>query len=500
MGGGSAFGGEINSDGTPLPVPGDDQDQANAALQGDSQTGVSNSPQSAAANQGYPTGIAPVTSGLQPPTYTLPDGTPVTPDHPQWPTRLAVRQISIIADAPAGDDWDIVCPYGDIPILHLKNIFVIGKPWGVGEPFAVRNLNKAYSSITNSAVDHADYNAHSAKEMPVSLADAMDKEYGEAFVRPDQIIRVPNELWKPNEPSVRDIPVSQFSPDSYKIRELLGEDINEIGGRPDVTAGNTPTKNASGQLVAQLSDNAAAPLNFKAQQIVFMFEGLVDKMLFCILRYKSLEVLADTAGIPVPLMALVKERALAKAPNIAITISTGAGAAIERKRANYVQWNQLLSPDDGLPLADGRSTRELLGIDPDVSQRRSLAAKKQAAAAMGSQQKPPSESIGYKDLPPQGQAQMAAQANIRLSPEELQQHADQQQGCRRRRNRWERTEPPMAKHSSKSKAAAKPAPKLKISKKTAETPTPKRGDPQIGKKRQKEARSAAIGRGIMNQM
>ena len=59
----------------------------------------------------------------------------------------------------------------------------------------------------------------------------------------------------------------------------------------------------------------------------------------------------------------------------------------------------------------------------------------------------------------------------------------------------------MAKQSS-SKKAAKPAPKSKpkISAKTAATPIPKRGDPLIGRKRQIEARSAAIGRGILDQM
>jgi hypothetical protein len=35
------------------------------------------------------------------------------------------------------------------------------------------------------------------------------------------------------------------------------------------------------------------------------------------------------------------------------------------------------------------------------------------------QQKPPSESITYKDLPPSGQAQLAAQAGIKLNPDEL---------------------------------------------------------------------------------
>jgi hypothetical protein len=41
--------------------------------------------------------------------------------------------------------------------------------------------------------------------------------------------------------------------------------------------------------------------------------------------------------------------------------------------------------------------------------------------------KGPSESISFKDMPAEGQAQMAAQAGIHLTPEALQQHADDQQ-------------------------------------------------------------------------
>lgn len=51
---------------------------------------------------------------------------------------------------------------------------------------------------------------------------------------------------------------------------------------------------------------------------------------------------------------------------------------------------------------------------------------KSAPQGEADQQKPPSESISFKDLPPEGQAQMAAQAGITLSPAEIQAHADNQ--------------------------------------------------------------------------
>jgi len=44
----------------------------------------------------------------------------------------------------------------------------------------------------------------------------------------------------------------------------------------------------------------------------------------------------------------------------------------------------------------------------------------------GEAAKPPSESISFKDLPPEGQAQMAAQAGIQLSPQQMADHAAEQ--------------------------------------------------------------------------
>lgn len=57
----------------------------------------------------------------------------------------------------------------------------------------------------------------------------------------------------------------------------------------------------------------------------------------------------------------------------------------------------------------------------------------------------------------------------------------------------------MAKQS-KSKPAPKFTPKQIKAMAATPIPKPRRGDPQIGAKRHKEARSAAIGRGILKQL
>lgn len=54
------------------------------------------------------------------------------------------------------------------------------------------------------------------------------------------------------------------------------------------------------------------------------------------------------------------------------------------------------------------------------------AAKIAQAHPPQNQQKPPSASLSYKDLPPEGQAQLAAQAGIQIQPQEIAQHQQEQ--------------------------------------------------------------------------
>jgi hypothetical protein len=55
-----------------------------------------------------------------------------------------------------------------------------------------------------------------------------------------------------------------------------------------------------------------------------------------------------------------------------------------------------------------------------------LAALQTPEQTAETQAKPPSESIAFKDLPPEGQAQMAAQAGITLSPQQMADHQAEQ--------------------------------------------------------------------------
>lgn len=83
---------------------------------------------------------------------------------------------------------------------------------------------------------------------------------------------------------------------------------------------------------------------------------------------------------------------------------------------------------DKLDFPDPRAAAEQLYIwrtSPDVLFPEAAAKIAQAHPPQNTQ-KPPSESISYKDVPPEAQAQMLGQAGIQIAPQQIQAHNDQQ--------------------------------------------------------------------------
>jgi hypothetical protein len=316
--------------------------------------------------------------------YFLPGtNTEVIPGSPDWPT--GIHQLSIIADELVEDDLNAL---PDIQLLHMRNNLVIGRPWGVGEPFSSKKLQDAYSGITTDAVQHAHACAFPAVVMHEAIKQSMEREFGSAFLKPNQIIGRPASTYGANMPVsvIEKIDPPAFPTSSIQIREMIGEDFNAVSGRPDVLAGNTPTPTASGKMVAQLQAAAVEPLNFKAQEIAYMAEKLADLMLFCILNFVSRAEIAKTVSVPEPLLELVLQRAKSRPPNIRVVISTGAGSVIERKRAQYLQLGQMVDPMDGTPYASGRTVREVQSLDANMEERRNQQAARQRALVLAPMQ------------------------------------------------------------------------------------------------------------------
>ena len=108
-------------------------------------------------------------------------GEEIDPTHKDWPTRLALGRMCIInnhvAEWVEEDAWDI-------PLVHNVCIPVPRKPWGIGEPYRLLNMQRAYNRVWGSMVDHCDWNAHPPSVISESMHRATMEVYKEAKVKP----------------------------------------------------------------------------------------------------------------------------------------------------------------------------------------------------------------------------------------------------------------------------------------------------------------------------
>jgi hypothetical protein len=103
---------------------------------------------------------------------------------------------------------------------------------------------------------------------------------------------------------------------------------------------------------------------------------------------------------------LLIARAIKRPPQYKITVSTGAGAVIQVKRAQFVQYNQLKDPATNMPLVSARTTREVLGVIPNVEDDRNQQAVKNAALTFA-----PMQGVAATASQPQEQGEQPADGN-----------------------------------------------------------------------------------------
>lgn len=145
----------------------------------------------------------------------------------------------------------------------------------------------------------------------------------------------------------------------------------------------------------------------------------------------ALERMAKMAGAkakepPPPSPEQMKAQAEAEATKTA----TLAKAQDAKDRAELAQIDKQAKSEQAqatLAAINAKARNDQLKHDQDMQKGALELEKMRSEPASGTPVKVPSESIAFKDLPPEGQAQMAAQAGINLTPQALADHAAAQQ-------------------------------------------------------------------------
>ncbi len=252
--------------------------------------------------------------------------------HDLWPVRLGLGRMVIInnhvVDWSEEDAWDI-------PLMHNVCIPVPRKPWGIGEPYRLLNMQRAYNRVWGSMVDHCDWNAHPPCLISESMHAATIGVYDDAKVQPGKTIIVDDATFNANGGKLDVVqPLPQMATHLPEVEMRMSQKLSESSGNTDVLQGRVPSGQAkSGKAIELLQSAGESTISLKAQNSGDMVYRLDRLILHDISRSFGVE---DAMQVVKKYPAHVVEYLLAQGPKtemqFAVSIA-GGGAVSQAKRA-----------------------------------------------------------------------------------------------------------------------------------------------------------------------
>lgn len=314
-------------------------------------------------------------------------GQQVMPGDPAWPTRRGIRQITVIANRVV-DDRE--CEFAEPPLLHNVNIPIPGQhPYGLGEPFRLKSLQSAESTLLDSMVEHARYFSSPVTTMSESMAISLGERAKDLHTQPGQTFIVSDEQWmasggKPliiQDPPALGAALTELFP---TIKGLL----QEQSGHAEVLQGRASPQVKSGKAIELLQTSASSMIGFKSQRTGDMIKRMADLMLRSIVwRLSVADVNRIVSKYPRHVLEVIHERAREIEWNVRVSVHAGNGGLKLQKR-------QLAQMDLAANAISMQTYQEDAGRDPRLESQRKLAEfQKQArlAAAMGPQPATPGD-------------------------------------------------------------------------------------------------------------
>lgn len=193
-------------------------------------------------------------------------GQPVREGDEAWPTRLGIRQLTMVDDVLA-DDRE--CPHWDIPLILNVNIPTSETgPFAFGEPLRMKPLQQAESTMFDAMVRNARFAGYPVEWIPESVAAQLPNGGKNATSKPNQRYIVDDEVLR-NLPSNSLLGFQMPPPIPPALAEVaahVGEKFKEISGHTDVSQGIAPSATASGKMVELLQTANSSMTAYKARR------------------------------------------------------------------------------------------------------------------------------------------------------------------------------------------------------------------------------------------
>lgn len=380
----------VGEDDPPLPSEGADQGQPqldgaadSAGTQTEPPAGVQGLPTSSADGEipvpggdggmpdpntfpSDPSVQGPVSIGA---SYFLPNGTkPITPADPEWPWWLGIRQIARVQNAVA---QDCICPYFDIPLLHMPANPLPMSACGQGDPEAMQKIQEGHIRALTNAVEHSDLMAHPVKVMCKSAHAVLpDKYKTDGASIAGMTVIIDDDLYEKlggKADITNDAP--PISASLGQILEILGNERQDITPAPNALSGRQTGDITGWQSTKLLQDQASSKFDLPAMFLQLMVKRLMKFVRHAVLWFVPIEKLQQICSdYPPEVVEALVRRGRANDRNIEVIINLSSGGAQDRKKSELVQQFNIVddqpnSPTFGQRVVGLKTLREGMGVD-----------------------------------------------------------------------------------------------------------------------------------------
>lgn len=267
----------------------------------------------------------------QPIPLMNPDGTPAMDQNGQPAFKRGIRQIKVVGDAITIEDGE--CPWPDIPVVRLKNVPLPDRPYCLGEPEILWDLQQDVNRIISNLGDQARYFANPQAVMvaearkSLKRADAIHSHPGRTITVSAEVMEQckgrPVEYWVP--------PPISGSQMEY-LQQIIGM-FHEVSMQSDVMRGVQTPEAQSGVAIESLQAagrGAIAYKSFWCEKAILQIAEMSMHAIQHMMKPGAWGVYV--AAYPDDILMMMQAQAKQTRFKVAVELSSGKGFSRQQKQ------------------------------------------------------------------------------------------------------------------------------------------------------------------------
>jgi hypothetical protein len=289
----------------------------------------------------------------------------VVPGSPEWPAKVGLAQVQLIGEV---EVFNGECPYSDIPVSRNINLPIPHRPYGIGDPERLADLNDEINRILSIAHNHYKYFQSPQQYMTQSMSNALGDRRENLHSHPGRNVVVPDDVLIAAGGKLKfteDPPT--FSPATISLLQLLISEFQEVSGHTNAISGTPSSGAESGRAILALQQAARGVVGFKAMYTERFVVHLIRLYVDMVTRFMTDEDWsAINSKYPVAVANALRQRTKQLEYDVRVEVVSGRGTSREVELQKARELYQI---------APSQPTLEMLLERHEVSDPKALAAQ-----------------------------------------------------------------------------------------------------------------------------